>query len=176
MLGGIAKMNFINTGRFHQFYLQLNKGVGALAGVALLIMMSVAFIGVIMRYFFNAPILGGNEIIQVLSGVAVMMAIPVAADQDSHIRVDVLDSFIGKVGRFIGDVISRVLAIIVLSLLVQKVYAKIWDALKYEDTTNLLQIPIWPIYIVITAGMSMFVFILGVELVTIILPRKNSNV
>ncbi|PCH98348.1 MAG: hypothetical protein COB84_02315 [Rhodobacteraceae bacterium] len=176
MLGGIANMNSINTGRFHQFYAWLSKGVGALAGIALLIMMSVAFIGVIMRYFFNAPILGGNEIIQVLSGVTVMMAIPSAAALDSHIRVDVLDNFIGKVGRFIGDVLSRVLAIIVLSLLVQKAYAKIWDALKYEDTTNLLQIPIWPIYVVITAGMAIFVFILGVELAAIILPRKNSNV
>lgn len=150
--------------------------LAAFAGVSLICMMLLAFVGVIMRYFFQIPILGGNEIIQILAGVTVMMAIPIAAIDNSHIRVDVLDTFIGSIGRFIGDVGSRAFAAFILYHLVAKAVGKMFDALEYNDTTNLLELPIWPMYGFIVLGMGIFLCVILIELVLCLLPKGQANV
>ena len=49
------------------------------SSLALAVLLVVTFAGVVMRYAFNAPILGNNEIIEMASVVLVMLAMPRAA-------------------------------------------------------------------------------------------------
>lgn len=169
-------MNAILQKKWNYLRLRFGAGMAAIAGVALISMMLVAFMGVIMRYFFQIPILGGNEIIQILAGVTVMMAIPVTAIDNNHIRVDVLDNFIGRIGRFIGDISSRAFSAFILFHLVVKVFGKTLDAIKYKDTTNLLEFPLWPMYGFVTLGMSLFLAIILIELVLRLNPKGQVNV
>lgn len=140
-----------------------------------MLMMCVTFCAVVMRYMFNAPILGGNEVIQLLSVAVVFLAMPYATQTEAHIRVDVLDHLIGPYGRFFGDLLSRSLSIIVISFLVHRMWLKTLDSLEYEDATNMLNIPLWPFYGLILLGMAIFVLLLATQILDIWLKGATDN-
>lgn len=134
------------------------------AGLVLAMMMVLVFAGVLLRYLFNAPILGSNEILELASVAVVMLAIPYCTVEDAHVRIDLLDSFLGRAGRLLTDAIYRLLAIVLLFFLVRSYLGRTLDAWTYADTTNLLHIPIWPFYGLVGLGMGLFAAILALQL------------
>ena len=141
--------------------------VRVLTGLSILslaIVLIVTFAGVIMRYVFGAPILGNNEIIQLASIALVMLAMPLATQQEIHIRVDVFDNFIGAMGRFAGDILARVISVWLLSVLAWRSWGKMQDAVEYGDATNMLQIPLWPFFGLLALGAALYVIVLLLQL------------
>ncbi|MFZ1343224.1 TRAP transporter small permease [Thiothrix eikelboomii] len=136
-----------------------------LSGILLLGIMLLVATAVFFRYFLHQPILGSQEIVQLGMVLVVMLAIPSTAAHDLHIRVDLLDKALGEGGRFFADLLGRVLGIVVLSLMVWRCVLKAFDTYEYADTTNMLALPLWPIYAVIAAGMGMYAVILLVEII-----------
>ncbi len=150
-----------------------NRLLTGLSIVSLVLMVCVTFSGVVMRYVFNAPILGGNEVIQLLAVAVVFLAMPFAAQTEAHIRVDVLDTAIGRFGRYVGDILSRGISVFVLSILIYRIGIKALEAIEFGDTTNMLSIPLWPFYGLIALGMGLSVLQLLVQLLDIL--RKGLN-
>lgn len=138
------------------------------SSLALGVLLLVTFAGVVMRYFFNAPILGNNEIIELASVVVVMLAMPGAAQRNMHIRVDVFDGPIGAVGRFAGDILTRGLSIYLLTILGWRSWGKLADAAEYGDATNMLSIPLWPFYGLLVLGAALYAIVLAIQLVDIL--------
>lgn len=145
-----------------------NLFLALLAGTSLLFMVVLIAVGVVLRFAFALPILGINEIVQLNSVAVVMLALPWATAQGAHVRVDVLDNAIGRMGRFMGDVMSRVLSSFVLAVLVWRAGLKAMDAAKYGDATNMLSLPIWPFYAILSVGIALCVVVMLVQLVTIL--------
>lgn len=139
-----------------------------LSSLALGLLLVATFTGVIMRYVFSAPILGGNEIIQLASVVLVMLAMPAAARDEVHIRVDIFDDKIGRFGRLLGDILSRSIAIYVLTMLALRSWSKLADAAEYGDATNMLQIPLWPFYGLLVLGAALYAIVLLLQLIDIL--------
>ena len=121
-----------------------------------------------MRYVFAAPILGSNEIIQLASVALVMLAMPSAAQEEDHIRVDVFDGAIGAVGRFVGDLLSRGIAIYLLGLLALRSWVKLQDAAEFGDATNMLAIPLWPFYGLLALGAMLYAIVLILQLIDVL--------
>lgn len=138
------------------------------SSLALTVLLVVTFAGVVMRYAFNAPILGNNEIIEMASVVLVMLAMPSAAQKEVHIRVDVFDGAIGAFGRFAGDIMARGISIYLLTLLGWRAWGKLADAAEYGDATNMLTIPLWPFYGLLVLGAALYALVLAIQLVDII--------
>lgn len=138
------------------------------AGISLLFMVVLIAVGVVLRFAFALPILGINEIVQLNSVAVVMLALPWATSEGAHVRVDVLDRAIGPMGRFVGDLASRVLSAFVLAVLVWRAALKSLDALKYGDATNMLSLPIWPFYAILSVGMALCVVVLVGQLILIL--------
>jgi TRAP-type transport system small permease protein len=145
------------------------------AAVVLAMMMIFVFAGVTLRYLFNAPVLGSNEILELASVAVVMLAIPYCTVEDAHVRIDLLDSFLGRAGRAITDAIYRVLAIVLLFFLVRSYVGRTLDAWTYADTTNLLHIPIWPFYGLVVLGMGLFAAILALQLLRSLVWRGGAT-
>jgi TRAP-type transport system small permease protein len=145
-----------------------NLILAAAAGISLLFMVVLIAVSVILRFAFATPILGVNEIVQLNSVAVMMLALPWATAEGAHVRVDALDRAIGRFGRFAGDVLSRALSAIVLSVLVWRAALKTLDALKYGDATNMLSLPIWPFYAILGAGIALCVIVLVGQLVLIL--------
>jgi TRAP-type transport system small permease protein len=146
--------------------------LAALAGLGLIFMVVTIAVAVVMRYVIGSPMLGANEIVQLVSVAVVMLALPYCTDEGAHVRVDVLDQAIGAGGRWFGDVLSRVLSIFVLSILVWRAGWKALDAWEFGDSTNMLGLPIWPFYALISLGIGLCVLVLAEQLLLLILTRR----
>lgn len=139
-----------------------------ISSMALLAMMLTIFTGVVARYYFRAPIVGLNEIVELLSVALVMLAMPYAAQTEAHIRVDIFDNWLGRIGRFVGDIAARAAGIFILSFLSFRAWHKLMDVAEFGDTTNMLRIPLWPFYGVVLVGGVFYVFVLLLQLISIL--------
>ena len=140
----------------------------ALSVCALGIVLLVTFVGVIMRYVFASPILGSNEIIQLTSIALIMLAMPLAAQKEIHVRVDVFDKLIGGVGRFAGDIFSRAVGTYILAMLGMRAWDKLLEVAEFGDSTNMLQIPIWPFYALLVLGAVLYAIVLVLQGIDIV--------
>jgi TRAP-type transport system small permease protein len=138
-----------------------------LVGIMLLMTTDVFF-----RYILNQPIVGVQELVQLGIALVVMLAMPHCARQNSHIKVDVFDQVLGPRGRAFGDGLSRLVGACVLALLVYKASLKALDAWEYEDVTNMLELPVWPVYAAISLGMGLYVLVLLLELYEQLFSRE----
>lgn len=147
--------------------------VAGAAGLLLLALVVLIATAVIARYVFASPIVGINEIIQLISIAVVMLALPWCTAQGAHVRADVFDEAIGRYGRLIGDIVSRLLSITVLGFLLQRAWLKALDALEFGDTTNMLDLPIWPLYGLLTLGVALCIPVLLAQIVHILIAFRK---
>lgn len=139
--------------------------LAAFGGLCLLAIVVIVSAGVLMRYAFNAPLLGINEFVQLTAVALVMAALPYCTSHNDHVAVDVFEQSLGRWGRFAGDITSRVLSAIVLGVLTQRAMLKAMDAWEWGDATNMLRLPIWPFYGILAFGAGLCMVILAVQLV-----------
>lgn len=113
-----------------------------IAGSALMLMMVITCIDVIGRYLFNKPLVGGVELIEVLLGVMIFMALPVISWRNEQVVVDILDPFIPPHVHFIRTILFNILTAIALVVIGQR----IWDlgarASSHGEVTEYLHLPI----------------------------------
>lgn len=146
--------------------------LAVLAAILLLCMVVVLTAGVCARYFFASPILGLNEIVQMNAVALAMLALPYATAHGVHVRADIFDPFITRWGRLLGDIVTRGISIVALAQLVDKAYWKALDAKEFEDVTNMLELPLWPFYGLIGAGMALCIVVLALQLVGILVTGR----
>ena len=113
-----------------------------IAGSALLIMMIITCIDVIGRYFFNKPLVGGVELIEVLLGVMIFMALPVISWRNEQVVVDILDPFVPPLMNFLRNALFHIVTAIALVVIGQR----IWDlgarASSHGEVTEYLHLPV----------------------------------
>lgn len=145
--------------------------IGGLCVVGIVVVIAAA---VVMRYAFRSPVLGVNEIIELTAVALVMTALPYCTARNGHVGVDVFDAAIGPWGRFLGDLLSRLLSTSVLAVLAQRAVVKALDAFEWQDTTNMLGLPIWPFYSILAAGAALcgLIFLAQFLLILISGPRS----
>lgn len=139
-----------------------------MSGISLLLMVVVITLSVVTRYLFNSPLTGSDEIVQMTGVVLIMLALPCATLQGAHVRVDIFDHALGKLGRSFGDVLSRLVSGFVLAMLAYRAWGKMIDAYEFEDTTNMLSLPLWPFYGVLAAGIALCLVIFSAEIALIV--------
>ncbi|MEM9047224.1 MAG: TRAP transporter small permease [Pseudomonadota bacterium] len=154
---------------------QATRYLTVIGGICLLAIVLVVTLGVVMRYAFAAPLLGVNEIVQLLAVALVMSALPYCTAQNHHVAVDVFEKAIGQWGRFLGDVLARVLPGFVFVILCRRAVLKALDAWEWGDATNMLRLPIWPFYAVLAAGAGLCVLVFALQTL-VILGRKLRDV
>lgn len=145
--------------------------LSAVGSVCLLAIVVIVTTGVVMRYVFEAPLLGINEIVQLTAVALVMSALPYCTLREDHVAVDVFENWIGASGRLIGDVLSRFFAGFILTILSHRAILRAYDAWEFHDITNMLRMPIWPFYVILATGAGIAALIFIAQLVLIIIRR-----
>lgn len=156
-----------------RFMDRATRALSVLAGISLLFMMATITFGVMTRYLLNMPITGVDEIVQMTGVGLVMLALPYATLNDAHVRVDIFDEWLGRVGRSLGDVLSRLLSGFVLMILVPRAWDKLLDAREFEDTTNMLGLPLWPFYGMLAAGVALCALVFAIEILLIVTGKAE---
>lgn len=147
-----------------------------LATVSLVALLLTITVSVTARYFFLTPLLGSNEVLQLCLVALIATAMLPAVHSEIHIRVDVLDEHIGKYGRFLGDVLTRIVSSFVLIALAYRSALQAMDAQEFGDATNMLSIPIWPFYTLIVVGSFFYALVLVIQLIDIIRRGVSNHV
>lgn len=146
--------------------------LAAIAGAGLLFMVALIGSAVIMRYVVGQPILGVNEILQLIAVALAMLALPYATQSRTHVRAGIFDTVLGRWGRMAGDIVTRILSIVALCVLVDRAWRKAADALEFGDSTNMLGLPVWPLFGLVAAGMSLCVLVFAVQILVVAITRN----
>jgi TRAP-type C4-dicarboxylate transport system permease small subunit len=100
---------------------------------------------VIGRYLFNAPIPGAFEVIEILMGITIFAAIPVATVKGEHIVVDLLDPI---VPASLTSALKRITAVLI-GLVFATLTWLLWElgqrTAESGWVTDTLRIPLAPV-------------------------------
>ena len=113
--------------------------------LCLLAMVAVTVLDVAGRSFFNAPLSGGYEISEILMGLTVFSALPLASRAENHLAIGLLtDGLTGNARRWhriaILFISAAGLGYIGWRMTVQAMIVK-----GSMASTGSLQIPLWPV-------------------------------
>jgi TRAP-type C4-dicarboxylate transport system permease small subunit len=141
-----------------------------LAGIMFLTAADVA-----LRYLANAPIFGAFEVTELAMVALIMLALPYCGATGGHIRVDVLDRALGRIGRFVGDAVTGVIGLVILGFLIRRTILKALEAHEYEDLTNMLALPVWPVYGLIALGMGGYAVVILSDLIVLFRTGRSDE-
>lgn len=134
-----------------------------LSGIALLWLMGLTVVAVIMRYLFNAPILGAQDLSQVSLIVVVFPAMAYCGWTGGHVALDLIGTVLkADALRWTEGIVQAVCALLFLYITWQT-WKRATDALQYGDATNLIEIPHWPFFLVIAAGSALYALVLFIH-------------
>lgn len=125
---------------------------GGLAAVALAGMMMLTVIDVSLRAFFNMPIRGTLELIELLLACTFFLGLPAAFLRDEHIVVDIVDQMAGKRVILLKR-LAELLSIVIIAVMAWQGWKVARDTLLFGDITSDLELPrIW-YWIPVLAGL-----------------------
>lgn len=136
----------------------LDQTIGAVAmalkyfAAALLVMVSI-LIGtdVVMRFFFNRPIVGVAEI--VANGIVVIafLQLTYAVRQNSMLRSELLVNRLGETGKRISDTVNALLGALLFSLIAWSSWHPMMRSITAGEFVGYsgFQFPVWPVRVVI---------------------------
>lgn len=123
-----------------------------LAAVMLLVLVVLTCIDVIGRYFFNSPLVGAVELVQICMGLIIFLSFPLMFFRDDHINVDLIPQF----GRgYLGwglSLLFLAITVYVAITLGDRVYDYALRAWEDGDITEYLRIPRYLVVSLITAA------------------------
>lgn len=123
-----------------------------LAALVLLILVVLTCIDVIGRYFFNNPLVGAVELVQICMGMIVFFSFPIMFLRNDHVVVDLIPIFgRGRIGWAVA-ILFLLITVFVAITLGDRVYDYALRALEDGDITEYLRIPRYPVVGLITAA------------------------
>ena len=133
----------------------LQRSLGLITAVLLFLMMILTLIDVFGRYLFNSPVMGAYEITELMLAVLIFAGIPLAGANDEHIAVDLIDGIVPRVIAKVRDIVIALVMTVVLAALSSSIWHKALEAVKYGDQSAMLQVPMSPIFFVISAALAL---------------------
>lgn len=111
------------------------------SGVIAAFVMAVTFIGVVMRYGFRSPLMGGFEMIEVGMGLIVFTALPFVVRRGGNISVTVLSDHFPPLLRRVSDAAGQALGAVLMGFIAWRVWLQGERLLTYNEVTMELRIP-----------------------------------
>ncbi|MGE0736120.1 MAG: TRAP transporter small permease [Alphaproteobacteria bacterium] len=123
---------------------RLDRSLGVAAGIILFLMMVLTVVDVVGRYFFNAPMPGGYELIQFGMAGLVFLILPVVVARDENVRIDFFDRFVPARAKTALAVASAWLGAAVLVGFGIELYRRGASFSVSRETSTNLRLPLAP--------------------------------
>jgi TRAP-type C4-dicarboxylate transport system permease small subunit len=118
--------------------------LGYTGAIAIGIMLFVTVADVIGRRFFNAPVLGSNEISQTMMLITVFFCIAYCEFTRSHITIGIIVDRLPKKAQCIVDSITYTIFLITASWLSRQLFLYGLDVFRQNVVSGTLAIPVFP--------------------------------
>lgn len=143
---------------------------GVIAGLAVLLLMFLAVVSVGGRNFFNAPLPGYVDWIQMAMPLIAFLGISYAQRDGGHIRMDILIGRLKGRALWAAEFLTTLATLILMALLVWGSWSHFqrsfdWGAPMWSrDSTIDIALPLWPAKILVPIAFSIMVLRLLLQL------------
>jgi len=139
----------------------------------------VSILEVFSRYLFRSSKPWANELAVLFFITAILFHYGLALKDGFHIRVSIILERTSKIPRGILNIIADVLGIIFCAILIKDGYRLIYEVKRLEYATEILRIPTFLPYSVLTLGFLLLLINYFIDLykqiVTLSYPNKSFN-
>ncbi|MDP2087371.1 MAG: TRAP transporter small permease [Gemmobacter sp.] len=132
--------------------------------LALIAMAAVTVIDVAGRYLFNAPLQGGYEISELMMGLTVFAALPLATRAESHLAIGLMTDRLHGRARRVHRIVILLSTVAALAFIAWRMGVQAQILHRSEAATGSLQLPLWPLAGVM-AGLAWLATVVAVVLV-----------
>lgn len=122
---------------FDRFCLALAWASGGIAAFV----MAVTFVGVVMRYVFRNPLMGGFEMIEIGMGLMVFTALPLMVRRRGNISVTVLSDHFPEAVKQVATLLSDLIGAVLTGFIAWRVWLQGERLLSYGEVTMELRVP-----------------------------------
>lgn len=130
----------------------LTRFLFAIAMAALAAMAVLTVIDIALRYALSRPIPGGYELVGFLAAGGLGFALPHLQATNGHVMVDLLVQLASPPVKWALKFIALVLTLIFFFLLTWRLIVNTQTIFASRQVSDVIGIPIWLIYIVVTVG------------------------
>lgn len=126
------------------WYGRFEAALNFIAGVAIFILMLVAVVQVVGRTVFNTAIYGYIDYIEESTAIFAFIGIAYCQKVGGHIRMEILLTVMPRRLLWWVETFGIVVALVVISVLVDGSYYNFLRAYELGDSTMDIQLPVWP--------------------------------
>jgi tripartite ATP-independent transporter DctM subunit len=133
-----------------------------IGGVSVLfLMVLLTSVNVVLRYVFNMPISGVNEVTELLMVIAVFFALAHTQNMKAHVSVDLFTARLKSSARLMMDFINNFIGVVLFIVIVwQDVVHLQWVSKQHSIHSTLIRAPIAPFEGVIILGCALMTLFL----------------
>ncbi len=117
--------------------------LGGIVLAAVIIMTVASITGRALVRFGLGPVPGDFELVQAGVGFAVFAFLPWCQLNRGHATVDIFTTFLPNSVNHMIDLVTEFIMTLVLVLIALQLYHGMLDKLSYNETTFILQFPLW---------------------------------
>lgn len=132
-----------------------SKTLAVMGGVTLVAMALMSLRSIVGRTFFQSPLLGDYELVQMLSGIAVAMTLPYAQWIGGHV---IVDFFTAKAPVKVNaglDLVAYILMAGFSAVITWRLAAGLIDLKGSMDASMMLNLPTWWSYVPMTLSFAL---------------------
>ncbi|MDF0603644.1 TRAP transporter small permease [Psychromarinibacter sp. C21-152] len=125
-----------------------------IASLALVVMMLVVVTDVVLRVFFNTPVKGAYDVVEIALLVMVFFGIGPVVARGGEILIDLIDGLVSAAVLRALRLVSAVGTLAVFLFLGWSMVGPARDAYRYGDISLELFLPVWWLWVVAFVGLA----------------------
>lgn len=150
--------------RVQRWFVRLSR-VLAYFGAAFIVAMTLLIVlDVVLRYFYNAPMMGAHEVVEYLLLLTFFLFLTDCWNAGSHVRMEIVYEKAVSLRR-VFDAIIGISGALLFAGMAWKIYEELLYAIDAGQVSSELMFPIWPFKIVALLCLAIFIAQLGLSAV-----------
>ena len=139
----------------------LSAALAVTGGVALFLLLGVTVVEVVARHLFGAPLLGAEDLTSMGLTVLVAAAVVCAAQEGTHVSVELIERFAGSGVTRVTDAVARILGAAAAAVAAVALFANGSCGIECGEITGTIAIVHTPFYYALGACMATYSLLLA---------------
>lgn len=142
-------------GAVDRFVHRIEKFTALLSGFGVFALMMLGVAQVLLRKFFNIPIYGYIDLVEIMMSFLVFMALAYTERLGGHIRMELILTFLPKRLVNLFEVIGVLVGLFVVGVLTYYTMTHAWRSYTSGDSTMDAQIALWPSKLIVSLSLGL---------------------